>query len=158
MPDACVMIKEQEAVIPAYSKSVSVRLNIRTGQTLNIKQGFFQTYRTCLKLGLTLEATPLIDVSSRAVYVLFNSCTAQDTHVPSGLGVVWLNKDPCPLQQLKLGPQSSHYAEIVAILITLQLAASHNIKELIICSDSNYARLSFTCHLAGWKRKWIQDS
>ncbi len=42
--------------------------------------------------------------------------------------VVWLNNDPCPPQQLKLGPHSSQYAEIAAILITLQLAASHNIK------------------------------
>ncbi len=73
-------------------------------------------------------------------------------------GVVWLNNDQCPPQQLKLGPQSSHYAEIVAILITLQLAASHNIKELIICSDSNYARLSLACHLAGWKRNGFKTA
>ncbi len=76
MPDACAMITEQEATIPANSKSVSVRLNMRLGQTLNSKLGFFQPSRTCLKLGLTLEATPLIEVSSRAVYVLFNNCTA----------------------------------------------------------------------------------
>ncbi len=81
MPDACAMITEQEATIPAYSKSVSVRLK-RPGQTLNSKLSFFQPSRTCLKLGLTLEATPLIEVSSRAVYVLFNNCMAQDIHVP----------------------------------------------------------------------------
>ncbi len=82
MPDAFAMITEQEATIPAYSKSVSVRLNMRPGQTLNSKLSFFQPSRTCLKLGLTLEATPLIEVSSRAVYVLFNNCMAQDIHVP----------------------------------------------------------------------------
>ncbi len=49
-------------------------------------------------------------------------------NLQAGVGVVWLNNDPCPPQQLKLGPQSSQYAEIAAILITLQLAASHNIK------------------------------
>ncbi len=70
----------------------------------------------------------------------------------AGAGVVWLNNDPCPPQQFNLGPRSSQYAEIAAILITLQMAASHNIKELLICTDSNYARLSFTCHLAGWKQ------
>ncbi len=59
MPDACAMIMEQEATIPAYSKRVSVCLNMRPGQTLNSKLGFFQPSRTCLKLGLTLEATPL---------------------------------------------------------------------------------------------------
>ncbi len=49
-------------------------------------------------------------------------------NLQAGEGVVWLNNDLCPPQQLKLGPQSSKYAEIAAILITLQLAASHNIK------------------------------
>ncbi len=34
MQDACAMIKEQEATIPAYSESVSFRLNMRPGQTL----------------------------------------------------------------------------------------------------------------------------
>ncbi len=50
MPDACAMITEQKAPIPAYSKSVSVRLNMRPGQTLNSKLSFFQPSRTCLKL------------------------------------------------------------------------------------------------------------
>ncbi len=90
MPSACAMITEQEATIPAYSKSVSVRLNMRPGQTLNSKLSFFQPSRTCLKLGLTLEATPLIEVSSRAVYVLFNNCMAQDIHVPKASHLGWL--------------------------------------------------------------------
>ncbi len=79
-------------------------------------------------------------------------------NLQAGAGVVWLKNDPCPPQQLKLDPQSSQYAEIVAILITLQLAASHNIKELLICTDSNYARLSFTCHLTGWKRNGFKTA
>ncbi len=54
------------------------------------------------------------------------------------------------LSEFKLGPESQ-YSEIAAILITLQLVASHNIKELLICTDSNYACLSFNFHLAGWK-------
>ncbi len=57
---------------------------------LNSKLGFFQPSRTCLKLGLTLEATPLMEVSSRAVYVLFNNCTAQDIHVPKANHLGWL--------------------------------------------------------------------
>lgn len=32
----------------------------------------------------------------------------------------------------------------------LQIATTHNIKELLICTD--YARLSFTCHIHGWKQ------
>ncbi len=90
MPDTCAMIMEQEATIPAYSKTVSIRLNMRPGQTLNSKLGFFQPSRTCLKQGLTLEATPLIEVSSRAVYVLCNNCTAQDIHVPKANHLGWL--------------------------------------------------------------------
>ncbi len=70
-------------------------------------------------------------------------------NLKAGEGVVWLKNDPCPPQQFKLVPQLSQYAEIAAILITRQLVASHNIKELLICTDSNYARLSFSCHLAG---------
>ncbi len=50
MPDACAVITEQEATIPAYSKCVSVRLNIRPDQTINSKLGFFQPSRTFLKL------------------------------------------------------------------------------------------------------------
>ncbi len=60
--------------------------------------------------------------------------TNSEGNLQAGAGVVWLNNDPCPPQQLKLGPQSSQYAEITDILITLQLAASHNIKELLICT------------------------
>ncbi len=62
----------------------------------------------------------------------------QKGNLQAGAGVVWLNNDPCPPQQLKLGPQSSEYAEIAArnsSLVTLQLAASHNFKELLICTD-----------------------
>ncbi len=79
-------------------------------------------------------------------------------NLKAGAGVVWLNNDPCPPQQFKLGPHSSQYAEIAASLITLQLAASHNIKEFLICTDSNYARLSFTCHLAGWKQNGFKTA
>ncbi len=92
MPDACATIMEEGATTPAYSKSVSVCLNMRPGQTLsfNSKLSFFQPSRTCLKLRLTLEATPLIEVSSRAVYVLFNNCMAQDIHVPKASHLGWL--------------------------------------------------------------------
>ncbi len=72
--------------------------------------------------------------------------------------MVWLNNDPCPQQQFNLGPHSSQYAEIAAILITLQLAESHNIKELLICTDLTYARLSFTCHLTGWKQNGFKTA
>ncbi|KAL1268859.1 hypothetical protein QQF64_034222 [Cirrhinus molitorella] len=72
------------------------------------------------------------------------------SNLKAGAGVLWVDNNPCPPQHFKLGPQSSQYAEVAAVLITLQTAATHNIKELLICTDSNYARLSFTCHLPNW--------
>lgn len=51
-----------------------------------------------------------------------------------------------------------HTAEIAEILITLQTAVKHGIKNLLICTDSNYARLSFTCHLPCWKRNGFTTS
>ncbi|KAI5606934.1 hypothetical protein C0J50_7488 [Silurus asotus] len=69
-----------------------------------------------------------------------------------GAGILWVNNKPCQPQHFKLGPQSSQYAEIAAVLIALQIASAHNIRDLLICTDSNYARLSFTCHLPGWKK------
>ncbi|XP_016145728.1 ribonuclease H-like [Sinocyclocheilus grahami] len=76
----------------------------------------------------------------------------------AGAGVLWLNDRPCPPQHFKLGPQSSQYAEIAAILITLQIASTCNIRELLICTDSNYARLGFTCHLPGWKQNGFKTA
>ncbi|XDV14345.1 hypothetical protein PO909_014616 [Leuciscus waleckii] len=76
----------------------------------------------------------------------------------AGAGVLWVNDHPCPPQHFKLGPKSSQYAEIAAILITLQIAASNNIKELLICTDSNYARLSFVCHLQTWKQNGFKTA
>uniref|UniRef100_A0A9J7ZNY9 Gypsy retrotransposon integrase-like protein 1 n=1 Tax=Cyprinus carpio carpio TaxID=630221 RepID=A0A9J7ZNY9_CYPCA len=75
-----------------------------------------------------------------------------DGILKAGAGVLWVNDQPCPPQHFKLGPQSSQYAEIAAILITLQIASAHDTREILICTDSNYARLSFVCHLPGWKQ------
>ncbi|XDV51359.1 hypothetical protein PO909_020245 [Leuciscus waleckii] len=76
----------------------------------------------------------------------------------AGAGVLWVNDHPCPPQHFKLGPKSSQYAEIAAILIALQIAASNNIKEILICTDSNYARLSFVCHLHTWKQNGFKTA
>lgn len=65
----------------------------------------------------------------------------------AGAGIVWFNDYPCSPQPFQLGPDSS----LAAILITLHIAMVYNIKELVICTVSIYALLSFTCHLPGWK-------
>ncbi|KAF7643479.1 hypothetical protein LDENG_00238730, partial [Lucifuga dentata] len=76
----------------------------------------------------------------------------------AGVGLVWVNNSPCEPKKFKLGPQTSQYAEITGVLIALQTAIEHGIKELVICTDSNYARLSFTCHLASWKQNGFLTS
>lgn len=79
-------------------------------------------------------------------------------NLEAGASVVWLNDNPCPPQQFQRGPHSSQYAEIAAILITLQIAATHKIKDLLICTDPSYARLSFTCHIHGWKQNGFKTT
>ncbi|KAL0198611.1 hypothetical protein M9458_007151, partial [Cirrhinus mrigala] len=90
IPETCTLISEQETVVPAYTKGVAVRLNLRCGQTLSHSLGFFQPSPECVELGLTLEATPLVEVTSRAVYILFNNCMAMDVKVPKAYRLGWL--------------------------------------------------------------------
>ncbi|KAF7694124.1 hypothetical protein HF521_007877 [Silurus meridionalis] len=78
IPEVCTLISEQETVIPAYTKGVAVRLNLKCGQALSHSLGFYQPSPKSEELGLTLEATPLVEVTSRAVHILFNNCTAMD--------------------------------------------------------------------------------
>uniref|UniRef100_A0AAV2KZM9 ribonuclease H n=1 Tax=Knipowitschia caucasica TaxID=637954 RepID=A0AAV2KZM9_KNICA len=70
----------------------------------------------------------------------------------AGVGIVWKGDEPATPQKFLLGPQTSQYAEIAAILILLQHAVSYGINTMVICTDSNYARLSFSCHLPLWKK------
>ncbi|XP_013883017.1 uncharacterized protein LOC106531661, partial [Austrofundulus limnaeus] len=69
----------------------------------------------------------------------------------AGVGVILLQDQQQETFSFKLGSQSSQYAEIAGILVTLQIAVERSIQTLVICTDSNYARLSFSCHLAQWK-------
>ena len=69
----------------------------------------------------------------------------------AGVGMVWIDDHPITPKSFLLGPQTSQYAEISAVLIALQCAVKHNIQQVVICSDSNYARLSFTSHLPVWR-------
>ncbi|RXN11474.1 hypothetical protein ROHU_030002 [Labeo rohita] len=106
--EACTLISEQETVIPAYTKGVAVRLNLRCGQTLSHSLGFFQPSPECVELGLTLEATPLIEVTSRALYILFNNCMAMDVRVPKAYRLGWLR-----------GAQATQWLTVPFKLITI---------------------------------------
>lgn len=77
-----------------------------------------------------------------------DSCSFHhETLVRTGVSIVWLDDEPYEPQCFELGPQTSRYGEIAAVLITLQLAVVKKVDTLVICSASNYARLSFSCHL-----------
>lgn len=65
--------------------------------------------------------------------------------------MVWLDANPQGSQRFLFGPQTLQCVEIEGILITLQLAAKHSSHTLVICTDSSYAHLSCSCHLASWK-------
>ncbi|XP_042586362.1 uncharacterized protein LOC122138348 [Cyprinus carpio] len=86
----CTLVNEQGTVIPAYTKGVAARLNMRCGQTLNHTLGFFQPSPECVELGLTLEATPLTEVSSHIVYILCNNWTVTDINIPKAYRLGWL--------------------------------------------------------------------
>ena len=78
--------------------------------------------------------------------------------VRAGVGLVWINNTPTDPQRFNLGSQSSQYAEIAGVLIALQTAVLHKVQTLVLCTDSNYARLSFSCHLPLWKQNGFTTS
>ncbi|MEQ2183056.1 hypothetical protein GOODEAATRI_028703, partial [Goodea atripinnis] len=53
---------------------------------------------------------------------------------------------------------SDQYAEIAAVLITLQQATALDFKQLVICSESNYAQHSFISHLLVWKDNGMKNA
>ncbi|KAK5616838.1 hypothetical protein CRENBAI_018317 [Crenichthys baileyi] len=57
-----------------------------------------------------------------------------------------------------VGRQRSQHAEIAAVLITLQQAIALDIKQLVICSESNYAQHSFISHLPVWKENGMKNA
>ncbi|RXN35775.1 olfactory receptor 51B2-like protein [Labeo rohita] len=143
IPEACTLISEQETVIPAYTKGVAVRLNLQCGQTLSHSLGFFQPSPECVELGLTLEATPLVEVTSRAVYILFNNCMAMDVRVPKAYRLGWLVSydfqdfelvlpviGPIPVSMIPEG-SSSHTVSTVPFKIITILSVVPVVKEQV---------------------------
>ncbi|MEQ2175102.1 hypothetical protein GOODEAATRI_014752, partial [Goodea atripinnis] len=76
----------------------------------------------------------------------------------AGVGIIWVGHHVTEPNHYQLGPKTSQYAEIAAVLITLQQATALDIKQLVICSDSNYARLSFISHLPVWKENGMKNA
>uniref|UniRef100_A0A1A8CCG2 Gypsy retrotransposon integrase-like protein 1 n=1 Tax=Nothobranchius kadleci TaxID=1051664 RepID=A0A1A8CCG2_NOTKA len=76
----------------------------------------------------------------------------------AGVGVVWVDCDTKQPNHYRLGQKSSQYAEIAAVLITLQQAAALDITQIVLCSDSNYARHSFISHFPMWKENHMKNA
>ncbi|KAL2076478.1 hypothetical protein ACEWY4_027942 [Coilia grayii] len=81
-----------------------------------------------------------------------------ESELRAGVGIVWITG---PLQgpyQYQIGPKTSQYAEIAVVLIVLQQAKGASLKQLVICSDSNYARHSFVSHFPTWKANGMKNA
>ncbi|MEQ2185325.1 hypothetical protein GOODEAATRI_017051 [Goodea atripinnis] len=76
----------------------------------------------------------------------------------AGVGIIWVGHHVNEPNHYQLGPKTSQYAEIAAVLITLQQATALDIKQLVICSNSNYARHSFISHLPVWKENGMKNA
>lgn len=81
-----------------------------------------------------------------------------ESEVRAGVGVVWVNGPLRGEYQHRIGAKTSQYAEIAAALITLQQASNENLKQLVLCSDSNYARHSFVSHFPAWKAQGMKNA
>ncbi len=90
IPEACHMVNERHVVVPANTKEVPLRLNIKQGQSRTHTQAFFQPSLLFFELGLSLEAIPLMDVDSRVTYLLVNNNTKEDILIPKSTPLGWL--------------------------------------------------------------------
>ncbi|KAK9525318.1 hypothetical protein VZT92_015149 [Zoarces viviparus] len=81
-----------------------------------------------------------------------------ESQIRAGVGIAWVDVEANEPQCYQLGSKSSQYAEIAAALIALQQAARQAVAQLVICSDSNYARHSFISHFPTWKAHGMKNA
>lgn len=70
IPQACQVVNEWEAVIPAKTLGVPLGLNLKLGQSLNGVQAFFQPSPKFYDLGLMVGEYPLLEKINRVTYLL----------------------------------------------------------------------------------------
>lgn len=90
IPEVCQAINEHHMTVPAKTTNVAIRLNIKPGQCLDHSQAFFQPSPLFSKLGLALEATPLLDLRSRSTHLLVNNNTAEEILIPKSVPLGWM--------------------------------------------------------------------
>ncbi|XP_030058305.1 ribonuclease H1-like [Microcaecilia unicolor] len=81
-----------------------------------------------------------------------------DHELVAGVGVVWNPTVPEETLKHSLGSQTNQYAEIAAALVAVQSAVQKGIRELVICTDSDYVRQNFVSHLPNWKQNNMLNS
>lgn len=90
IPEACQVSTACHFTIPARTKDVPIRLNILPGQTLDHSRAFFQPSRMFNNLGLSLDATHMVDVNSRFTYLLVQNDTFEEIIIPKSTPLGWL--------------------------------------------------------------------
>lgn len=99
----------------------------------------------------SLSAQPMLLKPSHHHYFDENACQEKTTVYMDGssfqqvaqniacVGIVWVNDSPCERQGFNLGSQTSQYAEVAGILITLQMVVAAGVQTLVICKDFMHA-------------------
>lgn len=90
IPEACQVSTPCHYTIPAQTKDVPIRLNILPGQTLDHNRAFFPPLRMFNDLGLSLDATHMVDVNSRFTYLLVKNDTLEEITIPNSTPPGWL--------------------------------------------------------------------
>ncbi|KAF0046095.1 hypothetical protein F2P81_002624 [Scophthalmus maximus] len=80
------------------------------------------------------------------------------SQIRAGAGIVWVNRSVEEPNNYSLGNKTCQYAEIAAVLIPLQQATKLAMVQLVICSDSNYARHSLISHFPMWKDNGMRST
>lgn len=81
------------------------------------------------------------------------SFTDGNQEVRAGAGVYWPQAELCKFSQgYQLGKQTSQYAELAAVLIALMQVIDFNLKEIVVCTDSEYVTKSFLEYLPRWRQ------
>ncbi|KAM3612667.1 uncharacterized protein V6R79_012474 [Siganus canaliculatus] len=81
-----------------------------------------------------------------------------ESQLRAGVGILWTGVEAETPTHYQLGPKTSQYAEIAAILIALQQATKLGLTRFVVCSDSNYARHSFISHFPIWKSNHMKNA
>lgn len=96
----------------------------------------------------------------KCVYADGCSFTDENQETRAEAGIYWPHPELHQLSQgYQLGKQTSQYAELAAVLIALmQVAIELHLKEIVICTDSEYVSKTFLEYLQRWRQLGMVNS